>query len=273
MRVRGSFDPSASWRLGLCRQADQQDGTLQAEDRGRSLGQISNAGRCAELDQLIRHVAFDFDGTLVRSNRIKRECFYETLAEVPGAWALLDELFANRFHGDRTALFGEIAHRLGNPDLDANLLAADYGARCRSRIATAPEVPGARATLARLASEGMKLFLISATPQKALEEAVSDRGLSKVFELVLGAPTGKTVHLRRIMVDYGMTPSETVMVGDGLDDQSAAAETGCVFVAITDQPTLPLNHPGPSLRDLHGLPELMRLLGNGASESAAKVTP
>ena len=90
---------------------------------------------------MIGHVALDFDGTLVRSNQIKRDCFHETLADVPGAAAILDDLFASGYRGDRLALFGEVARRLGPGGMigvpESDELAASYGRLCRERIAAA----------------------------------------------------------------------------------------------------------------------------------------
>ena len=208
-----------------------------------------------------RHVAFDFDGTLVRSNRIKRDCFYEALDGVPGAAAILDALFAGGFEGDRYRLFEEVIGRLrasGRADLpEAAELAARYGRICRERIAVAPEVPGAHAALATLKAAGARLFLISATPQGPLGEVVSDRGLAHFFDRVLGGPTDKPAHLRGIMGDRGLTASALVLVGDGLDDQAAARAVGCRFIAVTDQPKAPLQRVEESVPDLRGLPRLL----------------
>ena len=215
------------------------------------------------IGPMIGHVAFDFDGTLVRSNRIKRDCFYETLADVPGGAAILDDLFADRYRGDRFALFREVTRRLGCgraaaiPDPDA--LAGHYGKLCRERVACAPEVPGAEAALTRLSQAGARMFLISATPQQPLEQLVSDRGLTRFFDLVLGAPTGKPTHLRRVIGKCAITPADIVMVGDGHDDQAAAAQLGCRFIAVTDQPTAPFGAVETSIPDLRTLPEVLGL--------------
>lgn len=220
----------------------------------------------------IGHVAFDFDGTLVRSNRIKRNCFYETLAGVPGAAAILDHLFAGGYGGDRFALFREVARRLGPAGMtgvpDPDELAAGYGRLCRERIAAAPEVPGAGAALTMLAAAGARMFLISATPQQALEEVVADRGLTRFFDLILGGPTGKAVHLGRVIEAGGIGAGDIVMVGDGRDDQAAALETGCRFIAVTDQPNAPLEHAGTSIPDLQCLPGLLGLSGGAETAPA-----
>ena len=216
------------------------------------------------IGPVVGHVVFDFDGTLVRSNQLKRDCFYETLAEVPGGAAILDDLFASHYRGDRFALFREVVRRLG-PDcvLEPDELATGYGRLCRQRIGSAPEVPGAGTALSRLAEAGVRMFLISATPQQALDEVVSDRDLAGFFDLVLGAPTGKSAHLGRVIETCGIAAADIVMVGDGHDDQAAAADVGCRFVAVTDQPNAPLENVGTSIPDLRELPRIL-----GLSESA-----
>ncbi len=212
---------------------------------------------------MIGHVVFDFDGTLVRSNQIKRDCFYETLADVPGGAAILDGLFADRYRGDRFALFHEVVRRLGPGRAAAipspGTLAGHYGKLCRERVAGAPEVPGAAAALTRLSKAGTRIYLISATPQQPLEQLVSDRGLARFFELVLGGPTGKPAHLRRVIEARGIEATDIVMVGDGHDDQAAAVQAGCRFIAVTDQPTVPFGDVETSIADLRGLPEALGL--------------
>ena len=224
------------------------------------------------IGPVVGHVVFDFDGTLVRSNQIKRDSFYEVVAGVPGAAAILGNLFASDFRGDRFAVFGEVARRLGPDGMagvrEPDALAASYGRLCRERIAAAPEVPGAEAALTRLAAAGARLFLISATPQSALSEVVADRGLARFFDLVLGAPTGKPAHLRRVIEACGIDAADIVMVGDGRDDQAAAAEVGCRFVAVTDQPTMPFGAVETSIPDLRGLPDVLGLAN--AAEGATR---
>jgi phosphoglycolate phosphatase len=202
------------------------------------------------------HIAFDFDGTLVRSNGIKRDCFYEAVADVLGATVILDDLFANRYRGDRYTLFGEVVGRLGS-DLDPDALADRYGKLCRERIADAPEVPCAEAALVRLSQAGTRVYLISATPQRPLEQLVSDRALARFFDLVLGAPIGKPAHLRRIIGECAITSDDIAMVGDGHDDQAAAEEIGCRFIAVTDQPTVPFGDVETSIPDLRNLMEVL----------------
>lgn len=216
---------------------------------------------------MIRHVAFDFDGTLVQSNRTKRQSFYDATAGLDGAAAVLDELFAGGFRGDRFALMREVARRLERcgAAADPGALAAEYGRLCRERIAAAPEVPGARPTLEALRAAGAQLYLVSATPQDALHEVVADRGLDAFFARVLGTPTEKASHLRGIMADLGVAPDDLAMVGDGSDDRRAASAVGCRFVAV-DGGSLPVAEGEPRVADLRDLP---RLLGHaGASTDA-----
>ena len=104
-----------------------------------------------------------------------------------------------------------------------------------------------------------RIYLISATPQQALAEVVADRGLARFFDLVLGAPTGKLAHLCRVIETRGIGATDIVMVGDGHDDQAAAAEVGCRFIAVTDQPTVPFGDLETSIPDLRGLPEVLGL--------------
>lgn len=215
------------------------------------------------------HVAFDFDGTLVRSNAIKRECFRDVLAEVQGAVVILDALFDEGFRGDRHMLFREVARRLDRdrpgaaPDADA--LTERYSALCRARIAAAPEVPGAGVVLERLSAAGARLYLISATPQAPLEEMVADRGLIGHFDRILGAPVGKDVHLAGLIAEHGIARGDIVLIGDGRDDEAAAAAVGCRFIAVTDAPTAPLDHVAERIPDLLSLPALLGLDAAGMS--------
>lgn len=216
---------------------------------------------------MIRHVAFDFDGTLVRSNAIKRDCFYEVSAGMEGAGAVLDRLFAQDFRGDRFAVFRELARRIGAagreaPDPEA--LADTYGRLCRRRIAAAPEVPGARATLERLTAEGVTLFLVSATPQRALEQVVADQGLDRFFAHILGGPTDKASHLRQILVGCGITANQLALVGDGGDDRAAAVIVGCSFFPVAGGTVAETAEGATAMSDLR---ELLPLLGLSPAQS------
>ena len=82
---------------------------------------------------MIRCAVFDFDGTLVMSNDIKREGFFAVTAEIAGGRAAMEALLADP-PGDRYAIFAAFAARFG---LDAGELAEAYGAWCEAAILAA----------------------------------------------------------------------------------------------------------------------------------------
>lgn len=178
-------------------------------------------------------VVFDFDGTLVQSNAIKHETFYDVASGLPGAAAALDAIFAGE-HGDRTDIFARLAARLGHGATLAAELTAQYTQLCDDRIAAAPEIPGATLALDALATRGIGLWIASATPRGPLAMAVRRRGLWSRFVGVYGLPTTKVEALRHVMADAGLTPDRIVMVGDAEADRSAAVSVGARFVAVAE---------------------------------------
>lgn len=182
---------------------------------------------------MIRCVVFDFDGTLVMSNAIKREGFFAVTAGVEGGRAAMEALLADP-PGDRYAIFAAFAARFG---LDAGELAESYGAWCEAEILAAPERPGASDLLARLTRDGLRLWINSATPEAPLRGVVKRRYPPGTFDGVLGGHARKVPNLRAVMRAEGLAPEEILMVGDGFDDRDAAAEIGCRFAGL-DRGTL-----------------------------------
>lgn len=182
---------------------------------------------------MIRCVVFDFDGTLVMSNAIKREGFFAVTAAVAGGRAAMEALLADP-PGDRYAIFAAFAARFG---LDAGELAEAYGAWCEAAILAAPERDGAAQLLARLKRDGIRIWINSATPEAPLRSVVAQRYPAGTFDGVLGGHGRKVPNLLAVMRSEGLGPEDLLMVGDGFDDRDAAAEIGCAFAGL-DRGTL-----------------------------------
>jgi phosphoglycolate phosphatase-like HAD superfamily hydrolase len=209
---------------------------------------------------MIRVVLFDFDGTLVDSNALKRACMRATVADLPGGLAALEA--ARGLGGNRYRLFAEVARLLdptGKPSAIARqgrALAAAYTRCCARAIAAAPERRGARAALAALKARGIKIWLNSATPHRDLLAIVRGRGLLPWLDGVLGGPASKAANLRAALAAERVVPRQALMVGDGPEDLEAAREVGTFFVTITAENRI--DGKGPfAMRDLARLPALV----------------
>jgi phosphoglycolate phosphatase len=191
-------------------------------------------------------VAFDFDGTLVDSNAIKRGTYFDVLAAVPGGRAVLDEVLsrypgADR-HGVLTRAHEELRARGAAGLPPASEWVDAYSRLCEERVIACDEIPGAGAALAELA-RGHALYLASATPEDALVRVVAGRGWSNRFAGVYGGPRSKVENLERIAVRQRVRAEEIVYVGDGAVDREAAAAFGCAFFGWgTPVDALPTGH-------------------------------
>lgn len=205
---------------------------------------------------MIRCVVFDFDGTLVHSNEIKRSAFLEVAGAFPEGGAVMERILLDAVGRDRYWVFARFADALpGSPP--AGELAERYTAICRERIAQAPEVGGASASLERLRSKGIRLFLSSATPRAPLADIVGLRGMDHHFEDVFGAPESKLTNLQSIRSRVGCSPQEMAVVGDGESDRSSAQGLGCHFVAVRSDGNDFTAEPRHRVSDLTGLPDLL----------------
>jgi phosphoglycolate phosphatase-like HAD superfamily hydrolase len=198
---------------------------------------------------MIKCVVFDFDGTLVDSNAIKREAFFAIARPWDASGEVVAEVFERWPAADRYEKTQKIAEALISRKLlpeDSSLaewasrLANDYTTQCESAIACCPEMPGATETLNELSEEGLLLFVNSATPVEPLRKILELRNWVCFFQGAYGAEAAKADNLGQVAARTGAKPHEIVHVGDQPDDLHATEQFGCHFVAMADGDTRPV---------------------------------
>lgn len=184
---------------------------------------------------MIKCVVFDFDGTLVESNEIKRRVFYEVTEDIIGAASVLDELLSAPDSGDRYNIFELLIKNLKLRQKDgfsAAYLSSLYTKICEQRISDAPEVGGAFSVLSEFKKLRVKMFVSSATPTNTLQRIIGMRGWGDLFDGIMGSPDSKEDHLRSILISNNYSLSEVIYIGDSEVDQKAALFIGCKFIGI-----------------------------------------
>jgi phosphoglycolate phosphatase len=180
----------------------------------------------------IRCVAFDFDGTLVESNAIKRGTYFEVLEGVSGATGALERTLRENPRADRTGILAkarEAVVREGAEVASLKDLVAAYSSICERRVIECASLPGAPEALEAL-HPTHALYLASATPEDALERVVAGRGWSQLFRGVYGGPRSKPENLTRIAERECLSKEQMLYVGDGVVDRDAAVAFGCAFL-------------------------------------------
>ena len=184
---------------------------------------------------MIRGVIFDFDGTLVDSNDIKRKSFYSVTEDIAGAGNLLDKILSTPESGDRYDIFETLSKELklvNNIIVDPSKLSNLYTELCEYEVSRAPEIEGVSKTVNELKKTGVKLFISSATPENTLKRIIEMRKWNEMFDMVLGSPDSKIDHVAKILKDNNLTVSDIIYVGDSEVDKNTALKIGCKFIGI-----------------------------------------
>ena len=177
-------------------------------------------------------VIFDFDGVILESVDIKTRAFLELFADHPEHHAAIRRLHEENGGMSRYEKFrrihAELLHRPLTDD-DALALGDRFGAIVAREISTCPFVPGAQVFVERV-SATMPCHIASGTPEDELRSIVSARGIDDHFDLVLGSPKPKAEIVERIVRHAGVPAESLVLIGDSIQDESAARAHGVAFI-------------------------------------------
>lgn len=181
-------------------------------------------------------IVFDFDGTLVDSNELKVQAFYELFpADCAG---VIRNVMATNRERSRFTILGKIlagttaVSNAAQRETRIAKLAAQYNDIVQHGAATCPAFPDIVSLLEDLSGQH-PIFVSSGTPEESLRDIITARGWGGYFAGVFGYPRRKTDVLRRICSERELAPEMILVVGDGESDREAAAATGSQFFRVT----------------------------------------
>ena len=179
-------------------------------------------------------VLFDFDGTLVDSSEgIFKSLIYAF--EKDGKPAP-DAATLRKFIGP--PIYDSFKTLFGYADEKIDFMIEKYRERYRAiGWREARVYDGIPELLRALQANGIKMATASSKPTPFIRQIVEDQGLLSYFDYLGGTQfdnisSDKTEILKNAMQELGVTPEETVMVGDRLFDIRGAKGAGIPCIAV-----------------------------------------
>lgn len=185
-------------------------------------------------------VVFDCDGVLLDSNLIKVRAFKDAVLGL--GFHPLDadafEVFVKaNFGTSRFKMFEALLAREDlriYPDVTVDSLVDAYAENLTTSYRKCAETEGMQKVLQSLKQRGIPLYVVSGSVENELRELFIARDLMRFFDGVFGSPTGKSVHLNKIINSLGIRDSQDIVfVGDAEADWKAAVQTDTSFIYMS----------------------------------------
>jgi phosphoglycolate phosphatase-like HAD superfamily hydrolase len=186
----------------------------------------------------IRSIVFDFDGTLIDSNRLKYDAYFELFPADERHARIIRDVLSESFEQTRYVILEKILRRLGvvehaSMKREVGKLAEQYNTIVLAGAKTCPEKAGAEEALKKFAC-WYRLYVNSTAPEVSLKEVIRFRKWEDYFCGVFGYPPEKSESLWRIIKQENIKSDQVLVVGDGESDRKAAMGNGCPFLAVTE---------------------------------------
>jgi phosphoglycolate phosphatase-like HAD superfamily hydrolase len=180
-------------------------------------------------------IFFDFDGTLVDSAAIKRNCFYSVFPNTPECRSIVSAVL---FHYPESSRY-EVVPRMIEEMLSKGLLPGttaesvieSYTNQVLAAVMACDEMPGAGRLLHALSTR-CSICIVSNTPESDLRKLVKARKWHGLVRSIDGYPRRKTEIIRARLSGFGVSPNRALVVGDGRGDEEAAQANECAFYKI-----------------------------------------
>ena len=184
---------------------------------------------------MIKCIMFDFDGTLVDSNEIKREAFFTVSDHLSSSQKIMFEILNMTDLGDRYDIFNRYSKRLNEEFkflIDEDFLVEKYSAICEENVSLAESILGFDSLLNYLKKTDIKVIISSSTPTITLKKIIINRKIDHFFDHIYGSPESKVEHIKKVIKDYNINPKEILYVGDSEVDMQASVISGSFFIGV-----------------------------------------
>lgn len=213
-------------------------------------------------------IIFDLDGTLADSAPAMTRALNAVWRDLGRPEATADRVRC--YIGDGPPrLIARARQALGLDDAPA-AIAAETAAFMAAYAADGPggdPYPNALDVVAALAAEGHRLAVCTNKPQAAAERFLAELGFAPFLAGVVGgdaAPRRKPdpAHVLAALASTGGDPATAVLVGDGLQDVTAAeaAGLGCIVAAYGYGGAAAARPDLPAIDDIAALPDALAKL-------------
>ncbi len=174
----------------------------------------------------MRNVIFDWSGTVVDDLPPVVEATNVVLARYG-----LDTMDRDTFRRQFSLPFVAFYERL-LPGVDIEELETVFRPAMAASLAPVTLIPHALPFLERCARQECRMFVLSSAPPEAVEAQAAALGLSGFFEVIYAGVRDKRERITGILLDHGLLPEETVMIGDMRHDVHAAQAAGIRSIAV-----------------------------------------
>jgi len=179
-------------------------------------------------------IVFDMDGTINDSSPGISYCFVRT-GEHYGKTGLTKDLLRSGLSGPFEKNIMRILDLRPDQVMDAiNIYVKYYTAEGQNMSEL---FPGIRESLQYLADKGYKMAVATMMVEDYAVNTLRSYGVDHFFTAIKGTnfttPLTKRELIESCMMANDAKPSETIMVGDGIDDYNAAKAAGVDFIGAT----------------------------------------
>lgn len=187
----------------------------------------------------IKSVVFDFDDTIVLSEQMKQNVFYEISTNYKQRGI---EYYNNHIskRPTREQYFKGLSQYIIEHSLVDNessiylytLLLEKFSQKVSNNLKNSGELPNVRLFIEYLFNKGYKLYISSKSNEKDIIETLKHKNLLKYFKGIYGLPNPKMDHFQHIQKLENINGDEICFIGDSASDYMTSYEVDCEFIGI-----------------------------------------
>lgn len=181
---------------------------------------------------LFKNYIFDCDGVLLDSNKFKIIAMQNTLADFPpDITSEFLNYFSRNFGKSRyhhINVFFQEYLKTDPMDRQQEMLLEVYGNYCQELYLSCDICDGVINSVTNIGTNNC--WVVSGSDEDELINVFKSRGISGLFNKILGSPTAKTKNVALVISDNNLAARDTCLVGDSLGDYEAAIANSIEFI-------------------------------------------